>query len=61
MNVRRVKNELLARRAEQVADLLPSMIVAVVVASRRPLPTTVTTRRHGTRRTTRPWCVMPNT
>ena len=41
-NFRRVKNELLARRAEQVADLLPSMIVAVVVASRRPLPTTVT-------------------
>ena len=41
-NVRRVKNELWARRAEQVADLLPSIIVAVAVYSIRPLPTTVT-------------------
>ncbi len=41
-NVRRVENELRARRAERVADLLPSMIVAIAVDSRRPLPTTVT-------------------
>ena len=37
-NFRRVRNEMRARRAEQVADLLPSMIVAVAVASSRPLP-----------------------
>ena len=41
-NFRRVRNEMRARRAEQVADLLPSMIVAISVASSRRLPETLT-------------------